>query len=90
MINVMENKVLGPLILKRCEEAEQVGRGQGLPQGRLDLLREQLTAKFGSLLPWATQRLEAASADVFAHPPSHDSNYFPSGAFRFNSSKKCS
>ena len=28
MINVMENKVLGPLILKRCEEAEQVGRGK--------------------------------------------------------------
>ena len=51
MINVMENKVLGPLILKRCEEAEQVGRGQGLPQGRLDLLREQLTGKFGSLPP---------------------------------------
>ena len=63
MINVMENKVLGPLILKRCEEAEQVGRSQGIQQGRLDLLREQLTEKFGSLPPWATQRLEAASAD---------------------------
>lgn len=67
MINVMENKVLGPLILKRCEEAEQVGRSQGMQQGmqqgRLDLLREQLTEKFGSLPPWATQRLEAASAD---------------------------
>ena len=63
MINVMENKVLGPLILKRCEEAEQVGRSQGIQQGRLDLLREQLTEKFGSLPLWATQRLEAASAD---------------------------
>ena len=67
MINVMENKVLGPLILKRCEEAEQVGRSQGIQQGmqqgRLDLLREQLTEKFGSLPPWAIQRLEAASAD---------------------------
>jgi len=29
MINVMENKVLGPLILQRMEQSEQKGRSEG-------------------------------------------------------------
>lgn len=71
MINVMENKVLGPLIRQQFEEGErkgrtegqQLGRLEGKLEGRLDLLQEQLTEKFGSLPAWALQRLHAASAE---------------------------
>ena len=53
MINIMENKVLGPMILEKIEA------------GRRDLLREQLIEKFGALPGWAEQRLDAATeADV--------------------------
>lgn len=55
MINLMENKVLGPLILKQFEEGRQ--------EGRQGLLREQLTEKFGNLPAWAVQRLQSASAE---------------------------
>ena len=55
MINLMENEVLAPLILKQYEE--------GLQKGRQGLLHEQLTEKFGPLPPWAMRRLEAASVD---------------------------
>ena len=67
MINVMENKVLGPLILKRCEEAEEAGRSQGmqqgLQQGMQELLREQLTEKFGELPKWARHCLLTATPE---------------------------
>ena len=59
MINVMENKVLGPMLRQQFEEAERKGRSEGM----LDLLQEQLTEKFGSLPGWAVQRLHAASAE---------------------------
>lgn len=59
MINLMENKVLGPLILKQFEE----GRKEGRNEGRKGLLQEQLTEKFGSLPAWAAQRLHGASTE---------------------------
>ena len=67
MIDLMENKVLAPLILKQIEMGEQRGRSegmqQGMQQGMHDLLQEQLTEKFGPLPPWAAQRLHAATAE---------------------------
>ena len=59
MINVMENKVLGPLIRQQFEQGEQKGRSEG----KQDLLQEQLTEKFGSLPVWALHRLQAASPE---------------------------
>jgi len=58
MIDLMENKVVGPMIL----QAEQKGRSEGRQEGRQGLLLDLLTEKFGSLPAWATQRLQAASA----------------------------
>ena len=55
MFDLMENKVLGPLILKEFEK--------GRNEGRQDLLLEQLTEKFGALPAWAAARLNAASAE---------------------------
>ena len=63
MIDVMENKVLGPLIRQQFEQGEQKGRSEGKQVGRQvgrqDLLQEQLTEKFGSLPVWVLQRLQA-------------------------------
>ncbi len=68
MINVMENKVLGPLIQRRFEEGVEQGLERGLEQGveqaRLDqreLLLEQLSDKFGSVPAWAVQQLQGAT-----------------------------
>jgi hypothetical protein len=55
MINVMEHKVLGPMLQQQFEQAERKGRSEGM----LDLLQEQLTEKVGSLPGWAVQRLHA-------------------------------
>ena len=59
VINVMENKVLGPLILKELEK----GRNEGMQQGMQGVLSEQLTEKFGALPTWATARLQSASSE---------------------------
>ncbi|MBL8240116.1 MAG: DUF4351 domain-containing protein, partial [Bryobacterales bacterium] len=59
MINVMENKVIGPLI----QQGERKGHSEGKQEGRQDILREQLTDRFGTLPAWALQRLKSASAD---------------------------
>ena len=63
MINIIENKVLGPLILKQIELGEQRGRSEGMQVGMRDLLHELLTEKFGPLPAWAAQRLQAATAE---------------------------
>ncbi len=69
MINVLENKVIGPLIL----QAEEKGRTEGLTegirqgtqlgmqQGLRSVLSGQLTEKFGPLPAWAAARLQSAS-----------------------------
>lgn len=69
MINVMENKVLGPLIQQRFEQGLEQGlergleRGleQGRSQGQQMFLLEQLDEKFGSVPLWARERVERAS-----------------------------
>jgi hypothetical protein len=69
MIDLMENKVLAPLILQQYEKGRdeglqqgmQQGMQQGLQQGMQGLLGELLTEKFGTLPAWASTRLQAAS-----------------------------
>ena len=63
MIDVMENKFLGPLILKQIEMGEQRGRSEGRSEGMHDMLHELLTEKFGPLPAWAALRLQAATAE---------------------------
>jgi hypothetical protein len=65
MIDVMENKILGPAILKGLEQGRQEGRQEGLQeglqQGKQGLLRELLASKFGTLPTWASTRVSAGS-----------------------------
>jgi len=68
MINVMENKVLGPIIQQKFEQGIEQGLEQGLEQGRAkghrEFLQEQLVEKFGNLPPWAARRLDTASSEA--------------------------
>ena len=59
MIDVMENKILGPAIRQ--------GLAQGREQGRQEMLREQLLTKFGLLPEWASQRLQSASSEELSN-----------------------
>lgn len=59
MIDVMENKVLAPLMLKRFE----LGVDEGVQKGAHNLLSRLLTDKFGVLPEWATSRLQTASSE---------------------------
>ena len=59
MIDLMENKVVGPMIL----QAEQRGRSEGRQEGMQGLLLDLLTEKFGALPAWATERLQSASGE---------------------------
>jgi hypothetical protein len=54
MIDVMQNKILGPAILQ--------GIRQGKLEGKQELLRSLLTQKFGPLPAWAEERLAAGSS----------------------------
>jgi len=59
MINVANNKVLGPIIQERFEEGQRKGRNEG----QQALLQHMLIEKFGFLPEWAAKRLRAASED---------------------------
>ena len=61
MIDLMENKVLAPLILQQYEKGRDEGLQQGVQRGMQGLLGELLTEKFGTLPAWAGARLQAAS-----------------------------
>ena len=63
MINVRENKVLGPLILESIEQGRSEGRSVGRSEGKHEILQDQLTEKFGPLPAWAVSRLDSASDD---------------------------
>ena len=81
MINVMENKVLGPILQQRFEEGFIEGFIEGFEEGhnqgfKLDLeqvrkrgqqvlLQNMLTEKFGPLPAWADQRIRTASTRHF-------------------------
>ena len=61
VIDLMENKVLAPLILQQYEKGRNEGMQQGMQQGMRGLLIEVLTEKFGALPTWASSRLQSAS-----------------------------
>jgi hypothetical protein len=59
VIDPMQNEVLREWYFEALEK----GRTQGLAEGRIDALREQLQARFGPLPKWASQRIGNAGAD---------------------------
>jgi hypothetical protein len=59
MIDLAENKILGPIIREQFEEGERKGRSEG----QKDLLQRLLIRKFGFLPKWVAQRIRAASED---------------------------
>lgn len=48
MIDLMENKVLAPLILQKQKKGRDEGLQQGVQRSRQGLLGELLTEKFGT------------------------------------------
>ena len=76
MIDLMENKVLGPVIQKGLDEALERGVDQGLQRGRQAgrqagrvegasrILRRLLEKRFGPLPPWAGAKLASASEET--------------------------
>lgn len=63
MIDVMENKILGPAILQGKLEGKLEGKIEGKIEGKQELLRNLLTQKFGPLPAWAEERLTTGSAE---------------------------
>ena len=59
MINVMENKVLAPLMLQQYEK----GRDEGVQEGVQAVLVELLTERFGALPAWAVSRIDSAASE---------------------------
>ena len=78
MIDVMENKVLGPAIRQGLEQGRREGRMEGRMEGRVEgrveglsegmtlLLKTQLEIRFGSLLPVLKDRLFVAPPATLA------------------------
>ena len=68
MIDLMENKVFGPVIRKELAEALERGVEQGLQRGRVEgasrILRQMLEKRFGPLPPWADAKLASASQET--------------------------
>ncbi len=74
MINLMENKVLAPLLQQRYEEGLKLGREEAqklrseqecklVRLEQQEILLVQLSDKFGAVSPWAVQQLTTASLD---------------------------
>ena len=59
MIDLMENKVVGPMLL----QAEERGLSKGRHEGMQGLLLELLTEKFGALPEWASDKLHSATGE---------------------------
>ena len=60
MINLLENKVLGPAIRQGLEQGLREGRSKGMAEA----LRTMLEKRFGRLPAWAQTRLGEASPDL--------------------------
>lgn len=60
MIDLMENKVLGPAIRQGME----LGRAEGRVEGMREILSEQLADRFGKIPAWAEAKLAAASHET--------------------------
>ncbi len=73
IIDIMQNRVLGPAIRKALKQGRKQGREEGVKEGReegrqegvkdgeLNLLTRQLEKRFGPLPPWAKRSLAAKS-----------------------------
>lgn len=72
MIDIMENKILGPAIRQGLEQGRQLGREEGREEGRQEgrtserreLLRDLLQDRFGPLPSWAEAKLASSSPDT--------------------------
>ena len=67
MIDIMQNKVLGPAIRQGLEQGLQQGREEGREEGRRGMARmltNVLEKRFGTLPPWAAARLASASPET--------------------------
>ena len=68
MIDLMDNKVFGPVIRKGLDEALEQGREQGRQEGRVEgasrIFRRLLEKRFGPLPPWAGAKLASASEET--------------------------
>lgn len=68
MIDLLENKVLGPAIRQGLAQGLVQGRTEGRTQGRTEaltsLLRKRLEKRFGPLPTWAQAKLAAATPET--------------------------
>ena len=67
MIDIMDNKIIGPAIRQGLEQGRQEGRQEGLQEGRQGMARmfqNLLEKRFGSLPSWAKAKLASASAET--------------------------
>ena len=60
MIDLLENKVLGPAIRQGLEQ----GRVEGRMEGMAHLLESLLRKRFGPLPSWAKSRIQSASVQT--------------------------
>ncbi len=61
IIDIMQNRVLGPAIRKALKQGREEGRQEGVKDGELNLLTRQLERRFGPLPPWAKRSLAVKS-----------------------------
>ncbi len=64
MIDLMENKVLGPAIRQGLEMGRVEGWVESRVEGMREILSEQLADRFGKVPAWAEAKLAAASDEA--------------------------
>lgn len=62
--NLMENRVIREWLINAQQEGEQKGKQEGKLEGESNLLRVQLTHRFGKLPKWVIAQLESADAET--------------------------
>ncbi len=65
IVDVMQNKILGPEIRKALKQGRKEGVREGREQGQLTLLTRMIEARFGPLPHWAKRRLSEMPAAEF-------------------------
>ena len=63
MMNVMENKVLGPMLRGQYAQGQEEGRIEGMQLAGRSVLLALLNEKFGKLPKWVPRMLEDATAE---------------------------
>jgi len=61
MIDIMENKVLGPAIQQGIEQGRREGIEKGVEKGMRQALKVLVKSRFGSLPRWASARIDKSS-----------------------------